>query len=779
MRVDRRVGAGSTAVLLLSSVGEAAAVDAEQLARTYRYSYIGEVMPTPQKASYADSYLPVFEVGSGRGRVSITLRGNATAAERIGAQEIANRVAFLAGAGAQLQITVGPEADTPLVSLGTGPFRLPRLNVPDRPEAYAVGASDDHEGVAVLARDPLGLYWGCQSLIQLLAVRDDLVVLREADIVDYPLFQVRSFKIGGGHDAIEDMGLWAPSAKFNTFNVCYTTVGRDLWPNPSQEYRQLVQRLCSQLLPRKLDVMLFVNPYFLWKEHIQTSDPADLDALAGTCSIALEKGARKVMLCLDDFASEPQRGTNRLYRVRHEKDREVFGDDLAKANVALLNGWYQRMKSRFPAATFLTVLPYYWLPGGAYREEGERCLREIGRGTPEDLAIVWTGPQVRSKHVDQASLAKYTALIGRQPFLWDNTLYAWHNPPHYFLDEFKTSYPDEFWAKTELGCHYNAGGGEAYKAGLFCVADYLWNPEAYGPGSALRKAVAIVGGSDCVDLLLEFRDVFYDIRDGRMAGLGDPAAFLKAAGEARASPLDAEDIRVMRAHIQRLPELAAAVGQKCRNAALVAEIQERSDMGAQYLEALAILEELPGPTEAETGNLIENTGAEDVSGNRPAGFDFYGGAGKLTLTSSEDAHSGERAACLRATDWYVYPDGREWINVAMTVGGSNGYTAGDAIEVEPFCKYNFSFWAKSDLPTWELSAVGWREGGGSGARQNLRTKPEEIRTSTEWRRYTGSFVTLPGTTRAALKIGITGDRKDGAKLGTIWVDDAYVGRGKP
>ena len=778
----RIVAIAFAALVLLAGRERATAGEAEQLARTYRYHYIGEVMPTPQKVTYRDTYLPVFDVAAQRPLACIVLPKDASQPARIGAQEIANRVGFLAGGKGTVKVDAISRVHGQWLAIRTldKDVGLPELReLP--PEGYLITRPSAGRGIVASAGSPLGLYWACQSLIQLLTVKDGKVVLREAEIEDAPVFRVRSFKIGGKHETIEDMGQWSPSAKFNTFNVCYSTVGRDMWPNPSKEYRELVGRLCSSLLPRGTDVMLFVNPYYLWKEHIQTSDPADLDALARTCSLALERGARKVMLCLDDFASKRDHGDpRRLYVVVNEEDKRQFGDDLAKVNIAMLNGWYQRMKKRFPKAQLLTVLPYYWMPGGGYREEGERNLREIGQGTPSDLVIVWTGPRVRSTTVDKASVEKYTELIGRKPFLWDNTLYAWHRPPHYFLDEFKTTYPEKFWEMTELGCHYNAGGGEAYKVGLWCVADWLWNPAAYDREAALRRAIAIVAGPGCVDVLVEFRDAFYEVREGRVAGLGDPKAFLAEARRARTSPFDVAEIRELRAQIARLPELAARIEKQCRNARLVAEVNQRSGVGKAYLEGLALLEKLPSPTPAELGNLIANAGAEQIAKGRPVGFGTYTGAGRLELAADTDAHGGKRSARFRATGWYAYPDGRKWINVGLTVGGSNGFAAGDAIEVKPFCKYHFSFWAKSDLPKWELAVVAWRAGKpGHSGRLHLKATPAEIATSPEWRRYTGSFVTPPGIERAALKIGITGNHKDGARLGTLWVDDAYIGRGKP
>lgn len=758
----------------------AADADAGRLARTYTYNYIGEVMPTPQQATYHDAFLPLFHVRRARAQGQITLRSNATPAERVGAQEIANRIRFLAGGKGTVPIESRAAGKRPWLTLGDEAGALPSVSVPSRDEAYAIDATANGKRIDAVANDALGLYWACQSVVQLLTVRDGIVVLRKADIVDYPLFRVRSFKVGKSADAIEDMADWCPSAKLNTYNICYTAVGKDLWPNPSKEYREVVRRVCERLLPRGMDVMLFINPYYLWKEHIQTSDPADLDALTQTCSIALEQGAEKVMLCLDDFASKSQRTGPRLYTVHDEQDREQFDDDLAKVNIALLNGWYERMKAKFPRCRLLAVLPYYWMPGGHYREEGERNLREIGKHTPKDLVIVWTGPRVRSTSVDKASLEKYTRLIGRKPFLWDNTLYAWHRPPHYFLDQFKTTYPDGFWDLNELGCHYNAGSGEAYKAGLFCVADYLWNPQAYDPESAIRKAVAIVGGRECVDLLLEFRDGFYEIREGYAGRFGSADILLRQARIANASPFDADDIQEARSDLAHVSQLAASIGDECRNERLVAEVNTRQEEGDKYLEALRVLERLPKTSAQDATNLIGNPGAEQVVGKRPAGFGSYAGAGKLQLSAPADARTGKRSASIRAGSWHVYPDGKKWINVALMAGGSNGFTADDALKVKPFRKYYFSFWAKSDLPRLEVSVVGWTaKDRGKGVRQALYARPTQIDTSPVWQRYAGSFVTRPDTAQAALKIGFTGFETDGAKLGTLWVDDVYIGLAKP
>lgn len=757
--------------------------------RTYTGQYLGEVVPTPQQATYHEVFVPLYDLAAQRPLVRLVLRANAESPERLGAVEIGARVSLLAGREVALPLVTGPPAENPrlrLEPLAAGPptaWPPAPDDLPPHAEGYTVRAepSEAPEALSCVARQSLGLYWACQSLLQLTTVHGERVVLRAADLTDYPVFSLRSFKIGGQRwEMIEDMARWCASAKFNCFNLCYTTLGRDQWPNPSEEYRALVKRLCDLLLPRGQEVMLFVNPYYLWKEHIQISDPNDLAALAETCSLALQRGARRVMLCLDDFASEPQRKGPRLYIVRHPADREAFHDDLAEANAYLLNDLYRRLKARFPECQLLTVLPYYWLPRDRYREEGERYLREVGRRTPSDLVIVWTGPVVRSKIVRREDVEKYTALIGRKPFLWDNTLYAWHTPPHYFLDPFQTQYPERFWELTELGCHYNAGGGEAYKVGLYCVADYLWNPTAYQPEAALRKALTLVAGAEAVEPLLQFRDHFYFLRDEVSRWLGKPQALLKIAQTRPTSPLEAEDLAEIRAVLEAQEELMRRIEEVCPNEGLVAEARERYEQFAGYREALEALAKLPAPDELPPRNLHPNPDCETVEGGRPVGFGTYAGAGELRLRASAEAHQGKRAVEFAATEWYIYPEGRRWINVALCLTGSDGYTGDGALEVEPFTKYYFRFWAKSDCPRWEVSVVGWPKNNlTSAARQILSVRPEEIDLSGEWRCYTGSFLTGADTARVALKLGLLGYEDEGAKLGRLWVDDVYVGPGKP
>ena len=92
------------ALVLLAGRESAMAGEAERLARTYRYHYIGEVMPTPRKAVYRDTFLPVFDIASQRPIARLFIPKGASQPARIGAQEIANRVRHLAGGKGTIEV---------------------------------------------------------------------------------------------------------------------------------------------------------------------------------------------------------------------------------------------------------------------------------------------------------------------------------------------------------------------------------------------------------------------------------------------------------------------------------------------------------------------------------------------------------------------------------------------------------------------------------------------------------------------------------------------------
>jgi len=744
----------------------------------YQGFYTGEIIPQPQHYSKLQGEVLLARRDAAKANACILLEDEPTAAAELAAGEFQARVAYL----------LGPEAPRLAVTRSTEEAEaFPAAVCLDRVRGTGRHATDDvppsaaaqtyfvrpGEGDRVLCsgESPAATYFAVQSLVQLTFERDGAAYLQRAEIADWPMFPVRSFKLGGQDwDLIREMGRWCGQYKYNCFNVCYTTVGRDEWKDPAPEYRQLLADLCAYRVPRGLDVMPFVNPYYLWQEHIVTSDDGQIDQLADTCAIGLEHGARKVMLCLDDFASEKI-----PYTIRSEADRERF-QTLGEANAHLVNELHRRLRTRFPDYELFFVPPYYWIPKGSYQEAGEADLTLIGQRIPPEVHIVWTGPVVRSARITQDHVDAYSALIGRRPFLWDNTLYMHHQPPSYMLDEFVTQYPDRFWEMNDTGVHYNAGGGEIYKVGLMAAADYLWNPAAYDPASSLHRALEQVTGSqEAAEACVVLRDAYYRIYD-TYKPLLDSILRLTKEPDFPYRPFDAGDLTRIETDLGAVRETHRVVARTCRNERLTEELGERVHPYQQYSEMVAWIREHQPDLSGETENVAVNGSAEEIDdAGRPVGWGQYQGAGPATIgTTDENPAEGKRCVYVEATEWYDL-NGRDWINVALIHGDANGFSGPNAYEARPLTKYSVRFKLRGDAANVRLSALGWTsEAAEAGDREPLFCGLRELHATPEWQEYETSFTTSLDTKRLALKFGIEGHRDEGAKLGRVYVDDLQI-----
>jgi len=572
-------------------------------AAPWPHFFTGEILPPPQESRALEGPWTLCRKGA-PGRIAVFAGPDAPRAAQIAAAEICERVRRLgfpkpriardpkeADAAAVLfELAAADDAGAAarLRSAGTEPVL--------RPEGYAIGCRrrKGRIWVTALGADAAGLCFAGKTLQQMLEPQGEKLLFHPRNVRDWPVFRLRSFK-GEGQDwaALRAIGRWAPNGKFNCLDICYTTLGPDQWPRPSEAYKSFVREMARFMRPRGLDVMPFVNPYYLWKEHIEVSDEKDLEALARTCAIGPSAGCGRVMLCLDDFASKPVRREGRLYRVASPKDRERFGDDLARVNAAMIRDLYGRLRREFPSVKLYVVPPYYWTPRDDYRVGGERYLRRLSEAVPPDVRLVWTGPIVRSLRIARADVEHYQGLVRRKVMLWDNTIYARHNPRHYLFDPFATQYPDRFWELMSGEVHYNAAALEIYRVGLLCAGSYLWNPQAYDAQKTLRLALAAVAGPEAVEPALAFRDAFNAFWDKWMPRLGAADKFLRRVKEAKARFLSDQEIEALERAAKTLEETLAAFRKTCRNKTLVRECEIEARRFLGYREALRALRALP------------------------------------------------------------------------------------------------------------------------------------------------------------------------------------------
>lgn len=341
-------------------------------------------------------------------------------------------------------------------------------------------------------------------------------------------------------------------------------------------YTDQVAALWGWAAPRGLWPVQYVNPLDVsgWEDDgalkIQVSDPEQIDDLADTFRISLDRGGTWVMLALDDFASKLG-GPAPHYIITNEADRAAFSS-LGECHGTLVRELHARLKATHPHCRLLVCPAYYWIPAGAYREEGEKYLREFGALVPEDVLIVWTGPYVRSRTITGAHVRHYSSLIGRAPYLWDNTIYARHAQPTYVLDPFDSQYPPSFEHMIAGGLHSNGGADGLYRVGSLIYADYAWNPDAYDPTAALERALRMVLGEGCVEPAHAFREHYYAVRDPYYELARDISAMTREQIVAAVGPLDAATIAQIAEHVAAMDEALAQLRERSPNTELIAEL---------------------------------------------------------------------------------------------------------------------------------------------------------------------------------------------------------------
>ena len=329
--------------------------------------------------------------------------------------------------------------------------------------------------------------------------------------------------------------------KLNTAYIDNTSQPKT-WYRPSALYRSGVAasgRKCRETGVMNLAVM--VNPYFqfpfapseeklsdtlryTWTHGSQES----FHVLQDVFKIGLDAGAKTIMLLADDHV--PHTGQNPVnYGLYTVEDRNKFVN-LQNAQAHIINGLKQWIDKDYPGTRFEFCPPWYTNEFiDQSRGLAEVYFRELTYQIPQDIAIIWTGPTVRSLSIDMADLYRFKSLIGRWPMIWDNTLYARNTESqryggyatHYpgkvrmcnLFEPYDIYKPDNFQLYSDSRHIYMNGNArsEIYKIKYATVADYAWNTAAYDPERSLWKAMFQAYGKAGARALLLFNDTYYSL----------------------------------------------------------------------------------------------------------------------------------------------------------------------------------------------------------------------------------------------------------------------------
>lgn len=416
---------------------------------------------------------------------------------------------------------------------------------PPHPEGYAIESRPTAGGgraVFLRGAAPAGSFHAAATAAQLLD--EGRPVYHDARVVDWPDFDGRAFLFPPWQalpELEEQLGHLPRLAalKLNTLYVGFQGHTPD-WHRPGEAFRRGVAAIGEACAATGvLRPAFMVNPYahfrFMPAEAALSdaqrttwshADPESFEALWEVLRIGLDAGAATLMLCADDYV--PHAGRNPFHFALYTaEDRRRYGS-LPNAQADLIGRLHRRLAASRPG-TRLEFCPPYYNNEFIDRSEGwgEAYLRDLARLIPEEVAIVWTGPTVRSLSIDAADLHRFRSLIGRLPMTWDNTLYAraleskayGGYPTHYpekvrrcnLFEPFDGPRPPEFHRLNDGGRMFVNGavGSEIFRLKIATLTDYVWNTAAYDPERSLWKALVQLAGPGCAAELLRFNDAYY------------------------------------------------------------------------------------------------------------------------------------------------------------------------------------------------------------------------------------------------------------------------------
>lgn len=403
------------------------------------------LQPTPQK--YVGSEDSVFIPARYSLQVGATLRGSA-------AEQLLAGLFPDAAVTADFSVCIGMKGDKSV--------RKYAARIPKQAEGYYLKI--DKEGIVVADADRRGVFYGVQTLVQLIA----LPKLPLVEVTDYPDVPYRG--VVEGFYGVP----WSREARLsqldfygrNKMNIYIYGPKDDPYhsspnwrkPYPAQEAEQLKELVeCA----RRNEVL------FYWAIHPGKDirwNTEDRDLLMEKFESMYRLGIRAFAVFFDDISGE---GTS------------------AEKQVELLNDIYHNfVKVKGDVAPLLMCPTEYnrlWtkLEGG--------YLATLGGKLHPDIGILWTGDKVVAC-IDKPTMQFVNPLLKRKAFIW------WNFPVSDYVRD-----------RLLLGAVYGNGTdidddisafisnpmehAEASKIALFSIADYAWNMDAYKSDASWRRAV--------------------------------------------------------------------------------------------------------------------------------------------------------------------------------------------------------------------------------------------------------------------------------------------------
>lgn len=390
-------------------------------------------------------------------------------------------------------------------------------------QAYSIKWNSDKRNVVEVSGSSLkGLIYGAASLSQLVVKRNDKIVLRKADVIDYSKFSRRIFNSQPLSNNVEDDLDWMVRYKIECIafhNADYS------WDKIDNELQKNLQNFSDW--GKKyggVEALLMLNLYR--GKQIEISNKNDVETLKNVIYAAYEKGVSRVMILADD--SPPFR-YGEGYVSDSESDRKKFST-MAESHCALMNEineWNEKKNLNLEllyCPAFYTYQEMHYGEMSLYQNTPweddaygpfKRDLKIISEKMPKEIFLFWTGPDVCSRTITDEDLNDWTNnLLGRRPFLFDNSIFAqFEFTSRTMFTAYDNSLPKDFDLKTGgNGIFINGDGtGETSRAANMTANAYMWEGDKYNPQVSLMNAMIKLYGIKSMNVLLKYKEAELDL----------------------------------------------------------------------------------------------------------------------------------------------------------------------------------------------------------------------------------------------------------------------------
>jgi hypothetical protein len=427
-------------------------------------------------------------------------------------------------------------------SLDTGSFSSIMPGFSSREQGYIISDTliSGKKVIILAGADEAGLFYAATTIVRLLDNKTG--VYRHCHLIDFPEYTGRGFQLSPWdslHPVEKDLELldYLTFWRFNKAYLPYYQNGNAKYWYKSNPVLQEGTTSIADYVREKgtLQFGVMFNPYNHFEYEMNVADIPDslkkvwlhnekgMEMIKSLLKPAFDQGALFLMLLADDFV--PHRDDYRkLYDLWDEEDMRMHVN-LQNAQAYMVNWLYQWLQASYGKIRFEFCPPWYLNEFiDKSRGRAEAYFRDMKLMIPADVQIIWTGNTVRSLSFDKADIKRYADLCGREPMLWDNTLYArslegiYGGYPSMYPGKIKLCnlfepwdviIPDDYAASSP---HFYSNGypnTEIYKIKYATLADYQWNPAAYNPDRSLWKVLVIMFGKETAWELMIFNQKYY------------------------------------------------------------------------------------------------------------------------------------------------------------------------------------------------------------------------------------------------------------------------------